>query len=134
MSGYGAPSLVMAPPLNEAKAIHDLTSLLRHIDDKGELKELLENESQLNDIISDNEEVCCLLCAYIMYVFVFVSMPKDLRTPITLSENFFHMCKVIDSLYKCKPEVINLILAMDFVIIIFKGRTCLRTREKIIFK
>lgn len=57
MSGYGAPSLVMAPPLNEAKAIHDLTSLLRHIDDKGELKELLENESQLNDIISDNEEV-----------------------------------------------------------------------------
>lgn len=57
MSRYGAPSLVMAPALNESKALHDLTSLLRHIDDKGELKELLENESQLNDIISDNEEV-----------------------------------------------------------------------------
>lgn len=57
MSGYGAPSLVSAPALNEAKAINDLTSLLQHIDDKGELKELLENESQLNDIISDNEEV-----------------------------------------------------------------------------
>ena len=69
MSGYGTPSLVMAPVLNEAKAIHDLTSLLRHIDDKGELKELLENESQLNDIISDNEEVCSLLCAYILSGF-----------------------------------------------------------------
>lgn len=57
MSGYGAPSLVSAPALNEAKAIYDLTSLLQHIDDKGELKELLENETQLNDIISDNEEV-----------------------------------------------------------------------------
>lgn len=90
MSGYGAPSLVMAPALNEAKAIHDLTSLFRHIDDKGELKELLENENQLNDIISDNEEVCCLLCAYIMHGCFFLSMPMDLRTPITFSENFFH--------------------------------------------
>ena len=50
--------MVTAPALNEGKAIYDLTSLLQHIDDKGELKELLENESQLNDIISDNEEVC----------------------------------------------------------------------------
>lgn len=90
MSGYGAPSLVTAPALNEAKALHDLTSLLRHIDDKGELKELLENESQLNDIISDNEEVCCLACAYIMYGFVFLSMAQDLMTPITFSKNFFH--------------------------------------------
>ena len=74
MSGYGPPSLVQAPALNEAKAIHDLTSLLRHIDDKGELKELLENESQLNDIISDNEEVCCLLFAYVMHGFVFLRL------------------------------------------------------------
>ena len=77
MSGYGTPSLAVAPTLNEAKAIHDLTSLLRHIDDKGELKELLDNESQLNDIILDNEEVCCLLCAYVMYGFVFLSMPNS---------------------------------------------------------
>lgn len=57
MAGYGAPSMVMAPRLNEAKALQDLTSLLRLIDDKGELQELLENESQLNDLIADNEEV-----------------------------------------------------------------------------
>lgn len=57
MSGYGAPSVVMAPFLNERKAIEDLTSLLKHIDDKGELKDLLENESQLNELIADNEEV-----------------------------------------------------------------------------
>ena len=75
---YGGPSLVAAPALNEVKAIHDLTSLLRHIDDKGELNDLLENEGQLNDIISDNEEVCCLVCVYIMYGFVFLSMPQDL--------------------------------------------------------
>ena len=77
MSRYGAPSLVMAPALNESKALHDLTSLLRHIDDKGELKELLENESQLNDIISDNEEVCCLL--HTLYGFIFLSTPQDLK-------------------------------------------------------
>lgn len=58
MSGYGAPSVAMAPFLNERKAIEDLTSLLKHIDDKGELKDLLENESQLNELIADNEEVC----------------------------------------------------------------------------
>lgn len=57
MSGYGAPSVAMAPFLNERKAIEDLTSLLKHIDDKGELKDLLENESQLNELIADNEEV-----------------------------------------------------------------------------
>ena len=51
--------MVMAPRLNEAKALQDLTSLLHLIDDKGELQELLENESQLNDLIADNEEVCC---------------------------------------------------------------------------
>ena len=73
MSGYGAPSLVMAPALNDSKAIHDLTSLLQHIDDKGELKELLENESQLNDIISDNEEVCCLVCACVYGFFLRLS-------------------------------------------------------------
>ena len=104
MSGYGAPSLAVAPTLNEAKAIHDLTSLLRHIDDKGELKELLDNESQLNDIILDNEEVCCLLCAYVMYGFVFLSIPKDLRTPITFCEIF------IDSSYKCKIFAMDLLL------------------------
>lgn len=129
MSGYGAPSLVTAPALNEAKALHDLTSLLRHIDDKGELKELLENESQLNDIISDNEEVCCLACAYIMYGFVFLSMPQDLMTPITFSKNFFH--KVIHFSYK--PEV-KVILAVDFfVIIVLNERTCLINRERISF-
>lgn len=79
MSGYGAPSLVMAPALNEAKAIHDLTSLLQHIDDKGELKELLENESQLNDIISDNEEVCCCVFQFFFYT------PQDLISPIPSS-------------------------------------------------
>lgn len=63
MSGYGAPSVAMAPFLNERKAIEDLTSLLKHIDDKGELKDLLENESQLNELIADNEEVCCSVCA-----------------------------------------------------------------------
>ncbi|RMX49867.1 hypothetical protein pdam_00018388 [Pocillopora damicornis] len=57
MSGYGAPSVAMAPFLNERKAIEDLTSLLKHIDDKGELKDLLENESQLNELIADNEEI-----------------------------------------------------------------------------
>lgn len=57
MSRYGAPSVAMAPFLNERKAIEDLTSLLKHIDDKGELKDLLENESQLNELIADNEEV-----------------------------------------------------------------------------
>lgn len=57
MSGYGAPSVAMAPFLNERKAIEDFTSLLKHIDDKGELKDLLENESQLNELIADNEEV-----------------------------------------------------------------------------
>lgn len=51
----------MPPPrLNEAKAIQDLTNFLQCIEDKGELKELLENESQLNDIIADNDEVCWL--------------------------------------------------------------------------
>lgn len=49
--------MAMAPFLNERKAIEDLTSLLKHIDDKGELKDLLENESQLNELIADNEEV-----------------------------------------------------------------------------
>lgn len=57
MSGYRVPSVAMAPFLNERKAIEDLTSLLKHIDDKGELKDLLENESQLNELIADNEEV-----------------------------------------------------------------------------
>lgn len=53
--------MVTAPVLNKDRAMYDLTSLLQHIDDKGELKELLENESQLNDIISDNEEVCLIV-------------------------------------------------------------------------
>jgi len=56
MSGYGAPSLVNIPPLNETKAFQDLISLLQHID-KGELQELLDNEDQINAIISDNDEV-----------------------------------------------------------------------------
>ena len=58
MSGYGAPSLVNIPPLNETKAFQDLISLLQHID-KGELQELLDNEDQINAIISDNDEVGC---------------------------------------------------------------------------
>jgi len=56
MSGYGAPSLVNIPPLNETKAFQDLISLLQHLD-KGELQELLDNEDQINAIISDNDEV-----------------------------------------------------------------------------
>ena len=58
MSGfYGAPSLAAnVPQLNEGKAFQDIVSLLQHID-KGELQELLDNEAQINDLISDNEEV-----------------------------------------------------------------------------
>lgn len=56
MSGYGAPSLVNVPRLNEMNAIQGIMSLLQHVD-KGELKDLLDNEDQLNGIISDNEEV-----------------------------------------------------------------------------
>ena len=56
MSSYGAPTLVNVPRLNEMNAIHGIMSLLRHVD-KGELKDLLENEEQLNVIISDNDEV-----------------------------------------------------------------------------
>lgn len=58
MSGfYGAPSLATnVPQLNEGKAFQDIVSLLQHID-KGELQELLDNEAQINDLISDNEEV-----------------------------------------------------------------------------
>ena len=58
MSGYGAPSLVNVPRLNEMNAIQGIMSLLQHVD-KGELKDLLDNEDQLNGIISDNEEVSC---------------------------------------------------------------------------
>ena len=56
MSGYGAPSLANVPQLNERKAFQDMMSLLQHID-KGELQDLLDNEAQINVIISDNEEV-----------------------------------------------------------------------------
>ena len=56
MSGYGAPSSANVPQLNETKAFQDMMSLLQHID-KGELQDLLDNEAQINDIISDNEEV-----------------------------------------------------------------------------
>lgn len=56
MSSYGAPSLANVPQLNEVKAFQDMMSLLQHID-KGELQDLLDNEAQINDIISDNEEV-----------------------------------------------------------------------------
>lgn len=56
MSSYGAPTLVNVPRLNEMNAIEGIMSLLRHVD-KGELKDLLENEEQLNVIISDNDEV-----------------------------------------------------------------------------
>lgn len=56
MSSYGAPTLVNVPRLNEMNAIQGIMSLLQHVD-KGELKDLLENEEQLNVIISDNDEV-----------------------------------------------------------------------------
>lgn len=56
MSSYGAPTLVNVPRLNEMNAIEGIKSLLQHVD-KGELKDLLENEEQLNVIISDNDEV-----------------------------------------------------------------------------
>ncbi|XP_015770533.1 PREDICTED: vacuolar protein sorting-associated protein 37B-like [Acropora digitifera] len=57
MSGiYGSPSFVNGPQLNEAKALQEIMSLLQHID-KGELQELLNNEGQINNLISDNEEV-----------------------------------------------------------------------------
>lgn len=57
MSGiYGSTSFVNGPQLNEAKALQEIMSLLQHID-KGELQELLNNEGQINDLISDNEEV-----------------------------------------------------------------------------
>ena len=58
MSGYGVPSVANVPQLNEMKAFQDMMSLLQHID-KGELQDLLDNEAQINDIISDNEEVGC---------------------------------------------------------------------------
>lgn len=62
MSGiYGSASFVNGPELNEAKALQDIMSLLQHID-KGELQELLNNEGQIYDLISDNEEVrWCLI-------------------------------------------------------------------------
>lgn len=62
MSGiYGSTSFVNGPQLNEAKALQEIMSLLQHID-KGELQELLNNEGQINDLISDNEEVrWCLI-------------------------------------------------------------------------
>lgn len=56
MSSYGAPTLVNVPRLNEMNAIQGIKSLLQHVD-KGELKDLLDNEEQLNVIISDNDEV-----------------------------------------------------------------------------
>lgn len=57
MSGiYGSPSFVNGPQLNEAKALQEIMSLLQHID-KGELQELLNNEGQINNLISDNEEI-----------------------------------------------------------------------------
>ncbi|XP_067032929.1 vacuolar protein sorting-associated protein 37B-like isoform X1 [Acropora muricata] len=57
MSGiYGSTSFVNGPQLNEAKALQEIMSLLQHID-KGELQELLNNEGQINNLISDNEEV-----------------------------------------------------------------------------
>lgn len=48
--------------LNERKVIEDLMSFFKYIDDKGEFKDFLENESQFNELIVDNEEVCCLVC------------------------------------------------------------------------
>lgn len=56
MSGYGVPSLVNVPRFNEINAFQDCMNLLQHID-KGELRELLGNEAQINDIISDSNEV-----------------------------------------------------------------------------
>jgi len=60
MSSYGAPTLVNVPRLNEMNAIQGIMSLLQHVD-KGELKDLLDNEEQLNVIISDNDEVSARL-------------------------------------------------------------------------
>lgn len=71
MSGiYGSTSFVNGPQLNEAKALQEIMSLLQHID-KGELQELLNNEGQINDLISDNEEVrwCLILQPNPMIVY-----------------------------------------------------------------
>lgn len=70
MSGtYGLTSFVKGPQLNEAKALQDIMSLLQHID-KGELQELLNNEKQIYDLISDNEEVrWCLILQLNQMIF-----------------------------------------------------------------
>ena len=56
MSSYGSSTGVTAPYLDEKKALENVLYVLQHVD-KGELEELLRNEDQLNDIITDNEEV-----------------------------------------------------------------------------
>lgn len=65
MSSYGAPTLVNVPRLNEMNAIQGIKSLLQHVD-KGELKDLLDNEEQLNVIISDNDEVSFSVLAFFL--------------------------------------------------------------------
>lgn len=65
MSSYGAPTLVNVPRLNEMNAIQGIMSLLQHVD-KGELKDLLDNEEQLNVIISDNDEVSFSVLAFFL--------------------------------------------------------------------
>ena len=65
MSSYGVPTLVNVPRLNEMNAIQGIVSLLQHVD-KGELKDLLENEEQLNVIISDNDEVSFSVLAFFL--------------------------------------------------------------------
>lgn len=64
MSGYGVPSSVNVPRLNEMNAFQDCINLLQHID-KGELQELLGNEAQINDIISDSSEVGRVFILYL---------------------------------------------------------------------
>ena len=65
MSSYGPPTLVNVPRLNEMNAIQGIMSLLQHVD-KGELKDLLDNEEQLNVIISDNDEVSFSVLAFFL--------------------------------------------------------------------
>lgn len=45
MLGYGVFLVVMVFFLNERKVIEDLMSFFKYIDDKGEFKDFLENES-----------------------------------------------------------------------------------------
>lgn len=68
MSGYGAPSLVNVPRLNEMGALQGMMNLLQHVD-KGELQELLDNEAQINGIISENDEVGYSLICHCLFCF-----------------------------------------------------------------